>query len=192
MRAGWLGSTVLLMSCATTLTAENQARVSACEQRDGGACYRLGDAYTYGTGAPLDTQLGLTYRVRACDLGSVAACADFMAWSGDPHRQLAERKLSDLCHAGQGEACFSILDQQRGCELGYFPSCEELGGIRERANDPLGAVGAYERACELGGSRSCCLAAKYYEKDDRARADKLNERAHRLSSGCLLECGCHY
>jgi len=192
MRGPWIGATLVVMSCGATLTAENRARISECEERNGGACYRVGNAYTYGTGAPLDTALGQSYRVRACELGSVPACADFMAWDRDPHHQLAERQLTALCHAGKGEACFSVLDQEHGCELGYMPSCEALGHLRERANDPQGAVGAYERACELGGSASCCLAARHYEADDRAHADKLNERAHQLSSGCVPECGCVY
>lgn len=107
-----------------------------CELNDAGSCAHLGSM--------AEGDEGWAYTLRACRLGSAAACSDVARGSTD---------------AGEVEAALATL--RRHCDAGADFACGSLGRYYDDDEGPAPsrdlerAVSYYDRACELGSVSSC-------------------------------------
>lgn len=184
---------------------------AACEQGEGAACLKLGDAFARGQGVPTDRFKAVQLYRRGCDLGHAPACM-FLAEAyrtGDGTRAEPERALelyTQACELGNPLACRSVGDlfnmgalgaadgkaagvfYALACDLGDAQSCTAAGLWFERGDlgsaDPAKAQRLYATACQLGHGRGCTLLGIRYQRgSDGAPRDPV-KAAEWFTAGC--------
>lgn len=139
----------------------------------GTACEELGMLAFKGTGVPRDLDEAMRRFHQACDAGVADGCVD-----------------AGLVAERQGASPDAVLGAVRtGCERGSGHGCAKLGlllldGTRLPV-DAAGGVDAFERACTLGFSAGCGLAALQLEGGREVAADPARRR-RMLEAGARL------
>jgi TPR repeat protein len=143
-----------------------------CTANQGDACFRYGKLLVQGKLVPEDATRGLDLAEKGCTLKVGAACLFLGGIYGqDRGRKDEKRSLAFLeaaCAAGMAAGCTAVgdrvTDKKRAAAL-FAKACEgedALGcarsGAASRAN-PVVAVAAFEKACELDRLESCVDAA---------------------------------
>jgi TPR repeat protein len=160
------------------LPAEAVALKEACAQRRAQAC----DDF-----ANLLRKLGRLVEARAafaaaCDLGLVAGCGH--------HAYVIEEGIGGPADPSKGKALHVTA-----CRNGHAPSCERLGQLADRDNDPKTGLAFWSRACELSGGSACRRVGEHHRDGkgtpvDFASARRAFTRACDTRDGvsCMLLC----
>lgn len=174
-----------------------------CQRDSAPACAELGQALHEGRlvpRAPLDAGLNLG---RACDLGSLEACAQLRTFvQGDGHDVLHQACqdrngascliLGSLYGHGLGvtrDATWAVALFQQACTHGSMLGCGQLGASQARgegtAVDYIKAMASFEQACRGEHARSCANVAIMYRRGLGTAPDEARAR-QRLQQACAL------
>ncbi len=160
------------------LTPEALALKAACAKRRALACDELASVLRK---ADRLVEVREAYAA-ACALALVAGCGHY-AWA-------LEEGIGGAREPEKGKAL-----HERSCRMGHAPSCERLGQLADRANDPKTALGFWSRACELSGGSPCRQVGEHHRDGrgtavDFAAARRAFTRAcdTRDGTSCLLLC----
>jgi TPR repeat protein len=160
----------------------------ACSLGDMQACAFAGRMWIDGRGVDPDVERGIGMLVRACDGGIPLACAVAVRWLAEPTHAREQKDAVDL--RARLEIERACLDSEPG------EACYEAGrcfyfGRNAFPRDPVRAVEAYRRGCNLADSRACnnlgdALAYGDGVERDVTRSAAMFEKACRLGEalGC--------
>jgi TPR repeat protein len=118
---------------------------------DAQACYMTGIIYQNGQSIDQDFKMAQTYYTKACQLGNRQGCKE-------------SRKISHLA-----DTTPSIYALQESCYTDHAAQCKELadyyynGSAVNIKQNYYQASYFYDKACELGNTKSCLILADMYE-----------------------------
>lgn len=171
--------------------------------RDESSTRKLQLACDYGVGAGCSLLSGIlkgsdparasSSLQRACDLGMGTACVEL----AEANPEAASRLLEQGCRAGFQKACFKLAVQkvESGgaadrsvvkdlCQKNLAEACEwQAYLLIHEPSQKKAALQNWEKACRLGSSHSCYVAASVNDqKSERARQTQQYLHACRLGS----------